>query len=250
MNIEISTYSIEGVIAAKEEGADRVELCSSIKDGGVTPSFGFIKQSLLVNHPYVYVIVRPRAGDFIYSDMEFKMMKYDIEMAKSLGVNGIVSGVLLKNGDVDVVRTKELVKLAKPMKFTFHRAFDMVRNYEKSLYELVGMGVDTILTSGMEYDAVSGMGRLKDLIELSEQKIEILAGSGVKPDNIELIYKGSGVTNFHMSAVKYMSSDMFFLNNRVSMGSIEYDEYSKLVVDREKIRRAVESIRKLKSLII
>jgi|LGVE01.1.fsa_nt_gb copper homeostasis protein len=248
MKLEVSTYNIEGVIEAYRLGADRVELCDNIKEGGTTPSYGFIKKSLDVDHPEVFIIVRPRGGDFLYTEYEFDIMKNDIKMAKKLGIDGVVSGVLLANGNIDIVRTKELVELSKPMKFTFHRAFDMTKGYKKSIAELIDIGVDIVLTSGMENKAEDGLAVLKELVETSRGEIEILVGSGVNPNNMEKIYIDSGITNFHMSAVKEIESEMTFFNKRLSMGNVEAEEYTKLTVDSNKIEGAVKVINQLRKL--
>lgn len=248
MKLEISTYNVEGVIEAYKSGADRVELCDNIKEGGTTPSYGFIKQALEVEHPEVFIIVRPRGGDFLYNEFEFDIIKRDIIMAKELGVSGIVSGVLLASGEIDIERTKELVELTRPMKFTFHRAFDMTRCYKDSLKILIDLGVDIVLTSGMENKAIDGVSVLKELVELSQGRISILAGSGVNAENIKEIYKKANITDFHMSAVKEVESEMTFFNKRLSMGNIESEEYSKLTVDCSKINSGVEQLRELKNL--
>ena len=247
MKLEISTYNIEGVVEAYNLGADRVELCDNIKEGGTTPSFGFIKQALHVKHPEVFVIIRPRGGDFLYSDAEFQIMKNDIIESKNLGVDGVVTGVLLENGDIDVDRTKELLEVARPMKFTFHRAFDMSRSYKKSIKDLIELGVDIVLTSGMEDKAVGGINVLKELVEISSGQIEILAGSGVSSSNIKELAEKANITNFHMSAVKGVNSEMRYFNNRLNMGNVESEEYFKMTVDTDKIKEAVEVINNLKS---
>jgi len=248
LTLEISTYNLNGVKAAKELGADRVELCDNIKEGGTTPSYGFVKMALEVNHPEVFIIIRPRGGDFLYSDSEMEIMKRDIVEAKNMGVNGVVSGVLLPNGDIDIVRTKELIELSRPMKFTFHRAFDMTRDYKKSLKTLIDLGVDIVLTSGMEDKATDGIEVLKNLVEIADGKIDILAGSGVNASNIEQLYTEANITNFHMSAVKGVESEMTFFNKRLNMGNVKSEEYIKLDVDIDKIKDAVNAVSSLEKI--
>jgi copper homeostasis protein len=246
MKLEISTYNIEGVISAHKLGANRVELCDNIKEGGTTPSYGFIKQALEIDHPEVFVIIRPRGGDFLYSDAEFQIIKDDIIEAKKLGVDGVVCGVLLSDGNIDKVRTKELINLARPMKFTFHRAFDMSKSYQNSINDLIEIGVDIVLTSGMKDKAIDGIYILKELVEISKGRIEILAGSGVNSENIAELSEKANITNFHMSAIKYVNSEMKYFNNSLNMGNIESEEYTKLTVDSDKIMKAVEVINNFK----
>jgi len=244
--LEISTYTIDGVEKAYEYGVHRVELCDNVKEGGTTPSCGFVKAALEINHPEIHVIVRPRGGDFLYSDAEFIVMKNDIKQLKELGVDGVVSGILLDNGDIDIDRTKELVELAHPMDFTFHRAFDMARDYKKALEDLKNIGVTRLLTSGQEDKVENGISVIKYLIDNSEGKISILLGSGVTPSNMKFLKDKTGAVEFHMSANKQVESGMKFFNSRLNMGSIESEEYSKIAVDDNKIASAIEVINSFK----
>lgn len=243
--LEVSTYNIEGVIAARQYGVSRLELCSNIKEGGVTPSYGFIRAAVETGHPNICIIVRPRGGDFLYTSQEFEMMQYDILNARQLGVHGVVSGVLHADGSIDKARTKQLVDLARPMKFTFHRAFDMCNNPVQALNDLIEIGVDTILTSGMENTAIQGKKVLKELIAQANGRIEILAGSGVNAENMAELYFDAGVVHFHMSAVKDIQSEMEFFNYHLNMGNEETEEYVKLTVDDEKIQKALRVLKEL-----
>ncbi|WP_068472214.1 copper homeostasis protein CutC [Saccharicrinis aurantiacus] len=244
--LEVSTYNIEGVKAALKLGVDRLELCNNIKEGGTTPSAGFVKAAIETGHPDIFIIVRPRGGDFLYSDSEFEVIKSDIELAKLLGVHGVVSGVLNADGSIDIKRTKELVELARPMKFTFHRAFDMSNDPKKALDDLIEIGVDIVLSSGMEDTAVEGRKTLQQMIQQANNRITVLVGSGVNASNIAQLQKETGATEFHMSAVKEIKSEMEFFNHRLNMGNVESEEYSKLTVDTEKITAALSVIKQLK----
>lgn len=244
--LEVSTYNIEGVNEALKLGVNRLELCDNIKEGGTTPSAGFVKAAVATGHTNIFIIVRPRGGDFLYSKEEFEVIKSDIELAKLLGVQGVVSGILNADGTIDVERTKELVDLASPMKFTFHRAFDMSKDPEQSLEDLIKIGVDIVLTSGMEDTAVQGAATLKKMIQQADNRIAILVGSGVNASNISQLQKETGAVEFHMSAVKEVKSAMQFFNHRLNMGNVKSEEYSKLTVDTEKITKAVEVIKSLK----
>lgn len=243
--LEVSTYSIEGVKEALKLGVDRLELCANIKEGGTTPSYGFIKAALNTGHPNVFIIVRPRGGDFLYSNDEFDIIKKDIIEAKKMGVHGVVCGILNADGSIDKCRTRQLVELAEPMKFTFHRAFDMSCDYKKSLADLIDLKVDTVLTSGTKETALEGKEIIKELVEIAAGKINILVGSGVNASNIEELQVATGANEFHMSAVKMVQSEMTFTNNNLNMGNIESEEYLKQTVDEEKIEAAMKVIKKL-----
>ena len=201
MILEICANSYQSALNAQNAGADRVELCSELSVGGITPSYGLLKQvskelTILVN-----VLIRPRSGNFCYSDDEFLQMKSDIKICKELGFNGIVSGVLNTDNSIDLIRTKELLELAKPLSFTFHRAFDCVTNPQESLQQLVDLKVDRILTSGLQEKAIDGIVLLKKLNSIANNKIIILPGSGINANNVQ-IFKDAGFKEVHTSASK------------------------------------------------
>lgn len=215
MIIEICCGSIESAINAEKGGADRIELCSTLVVGGITPSYGIISETIKRLQIPVFVLIRPRGGDFMYSEAEFESMKQDIEMCKELGCSGIVSGVLLKNSEVDLERTAELIEISKPLPFTFHRAFDWVPDPVKSMKELQEIGAARILTSGQETNAFKGIELLKEL-NSEASSISILAGAGINSENIEA-FKTAGFTEVHTSCVE-MKTQIF---NRVPMNSPE-----------------------------
>jgi len=201
MKLEICANSYQSAINAQKAGADRIEICSELSVGGITPSYGLLKKiSQEIKIP-VNVLIRPRSGDFCYSDDEFEIMKKNIKLCKKFGFNGIVSGVLNADNSIDIKRTKELITLSNPLSFSFHRAFDCVLNPEKSLEILIKIGVDRILTSGLEEKAKDGIELLKRLQKIAENKLIILAGSGINSKNA-LYFKEAGFKEIHTSASK------------------------------------------------
>lgn len=200
MILEICASNYQSAINAQAAGAHRIELCSELAVGGVTPSYGLIKQVMENLTIPVFVLIRPRSGDFIYSDAEFEIMKQDIQICKDLGCQGIVSGVLNSDNTVDKERTQELIELSKPLPFTFHRGFDRTPNPFDALKVLMELKVDRILTSGQATSAEKGILVLNQLKELADDVLTILPGSGINPNNV-LIFKGAGFKEAHCSAV-------------------------------------------------
>lgn len=194
---EACVGNITEALEAEKRGASRIELCDNLMEGGTTPSFGTItlaKEKLSV--PFM-VIIRPRGGDFYYSYEEFEVMKKDIELCKNLGVYGVVLGLLDKENKIDIERTKELVDMAKPMKVTFHMAFDEIDDKDNALESLMDLGVDRVLTKGCKTKALDGIEILKRLNEKSNGKIEILPGGGVTKENFNYLVEKTGVKEVH-----------------------------------------------------
>ncbi len=234
--LEICCYSIQSVINAAEAKANRVELCADINAGGTTPSYGTILQALQVQPIDVYVIIRPRGGDFLYSGLELQTMLHDISFCKQAGVKGVVIGVLKKDGSVDVERTKRLVEAAQPMDITFHRAIDMSNDLFKAMDDIYDCGIKRILTSGGCHTAIEGIGVIKKMIAYAENRLTVMAGSGVNVNNIKQLYD-TGVREFHSSATSFIKSEMEYRNSKLNMGSKPgYDEYAIQVADLEKIK--------------
>ena len=198
MFVEVCANSFQSALNAQNTGADRIELCSELAVGGITPSYGLLKVVMQTLEIPVNVLIRPRSGNFSYSEEEFNIMKEDILLCKELGCAGIVSGILNKDNTIDMERTKELVELTKPMSFTFHRGFDWTPNAINSLKELSDIGVDRILTSGQQKTAIEGLETLQKLLEISDNKIVIMPGGGVKAENI-LLFKEAGFKEIHFS---------------------------------------------------
>lgn len=234
--LEICCYSAESVAEAAKGGANRVELCDSMQDGGTTPSAGTIVQARKVKGIKLYVIIRPRGGDFCYNEVEFEAMKFDIEEAGKLGADGIVIGLLNPDGTVDVKRTKELAELAGSMDVTFHRAFDMTSDPHKALETIIECGISRILTSGTYNTAIEGVDVLKELVQQANGRIAIMAGSGVNAGNMEPLQQ-AGVRQFHSSAMKFVSTEMQYQNPKIKMGKeSQQSEFEKPIADVEKVK--------------
>ncbi|TVZ55410.1 copper homeostasis protein [Lutibacter sp. Hel_I_33_5] len=233
MILEICTNSYQSALNAQNAGADRIELCSELSVGGITPSYGLLKKiSEEITIP-VNVLIRPRSGNFYYSDDEFELMKSNIEFCKKLGFNGIVSGILDPDNSIDIKCTKELIKLSKPLTFTFHRAFDCVKNPKESLLQLINLKVDRILTSGLQDKAEQGIELLIELKELAKDKIIILPGNGINPTNIHL-FKNAGFKEVHSSASKVIRKE----NSNFFGNSIQTESDVKTI---QEILKAIKS---------
>jgi len=218
MKVEICVNSVESAVAAQVGGAQRVELCDDLVEGGTTPSFGSITKAREMLDIKLHVIIRPRGGDFLYSELEFDIMRRDIVEAKRLGVDGIVIGILDADGNIDAARTRELVELARPMTVTFHRAFDVSRDARRSLETLIEIGVDRVLTSGQCDLAADGKELLAEIIGQADGRIKILVCGGLCPDNIAEIAASTGADEFHFTAFKNVESEMRYRNENVPMG--------------------------------
>lgn len=199
--IEIACFNPESAIIAFENGADRIELCDGLSEGGTTPDFEITKQLREKIKIPIFVMIRPRGGDFTYSDEEFEQMKSDLIQLKSLNVDGFVFGILDDNDEIDIERNKILIDLAKPYPCTFHRAFDRAKDLENSLEKVIDCGFKTILTSGQKPNVAEGKENLKKLVELSGGRIEILVGGGLRSANIEEIREFTKAGYFHSSAI-------------------------------------------------
>ncbi len=233
MIVEICASSFASAYNAEQAGAHRIELCSELAVGGITPSYGLIKQvSEALSIPF-FVLIRPRSGDFTYSNEEFDIMKKDIKLCKELGCAGIVSGVLKADFSIDVLRTQELVELSKPLPFVFHRAFDWVLDTHKALNSLIDMGVHRILTSGQEVSALKGLMNLKKLQEHSNGDVTILPGGGITLENA-LTFKDAGFKEIHCSLSK---SYQTISTPNISMNSETYFDETRIAIsDTNKIK--------------
>lgn len=198
MKLEICANSYQSAKNAQEAGAHRIELCSELAIGGITPNYGLLKQVSEDLSIETFVLIRPRSGNFTYSNNEFEIMKSNIELCKKLGFSGIVSGVLNADNTIDLKRTKELIELSKPMEFTFHRAFDWTPKPEAALQQLIDLGANRILTSGQSASAEKGIESLKNLKFIAENKITILPGGGISVENA-MLFKNEGFTEVHAS---------------------------------------------------
>lgn len=214
--LEIAVFNIESAFAAANAGADRLELCENPYDGGTTPSYGFLKNVAEHISIPVFPIIRPRGGDFLYSQAEFKQICYDIELCKDLGFKGVVSGLLLPDGTIDHKRTATLVTLAGSMQFTFHRAFDRAIHPLQALETIIETGAKRILTSGQVPNAFDGKELIQQLILQSNDRIIIMPGSGVRSNNIKALQTYTGARELHSSARLSLNSLMQFHPNSMN----------------------------------
>jgi copper homeostasis protein len=245
MILEACVNSAISAIEAQSGGADRVELCENMPEGGCTPSAGTIAFARKHLHIDLFVMIRPRGADFLYSDDEFEIMKRDILMAKSAGADGVVFGILKPDGTIDKERMGELAGLARPMGVTCHRAFDMTTDPFAALEDLISIGIDRVLTSGQSDSALAGAPLLKRLIELGDKRIIVMPGHGIKEFNFKEVIEATGAREFHLYLPKKMQSKMDFQRNQVAMGAPDLSEYEIIVVDREKVRMAKEILMKM-----
>lgn len=239
--IEICANSAQSCVEAEAGGAKRVELCAGIPEGGTTPSYGEIRMAQrLTSKIDINVIIRPRGGDFLYTEAEIGSMLLDIELCKQLGVHGVVFGCLTKEGDIDVPLMRRLIETAAPLSVTCHRAFDVCRDPFQAMEELIDLGCDRILTSGQQSDAVKGIPMIKQLVERADDRIIIMPGCGVREENIALIEQETGAKEFHTSARSVLYSRMEYRNEQVPMGSnVVTSEFETVQTDREKVKRVV-----------
>lgn len=241
---EVCTNSVESCIAAQEGGANRVELCAGIPEGGTTPSYGEIAVAReVLTGTKLHVIIRPRGGDFLYSPIEVRTMLKDIEMARQLGADGVVFGCLTADGEIDTSVMKELTVASKGLSITFHRAFDVCRDAKKALEQLIELGCDRILTSGQQPNAEVGIPLLKELQEQADGRIIFLAGCGVNEKNIHRIASETGIREFHFSARKSLMSSMQYKNEAVSMGgTVHINEYERNVTTASRVKETIQSL--------
>ena len=238
---EICANSVASCIAAQEGGADRVELCAGIPEGGTTPSFGMIRNARKNINIALNVIIRPRGGDFLYSEAEIQEMIYDIQAAKELGADGLVFGCLRPDGSVDMEAMKVLMEAAGDTPVTFHRAFDHTSDPFKALEDIISLGCARILTSGCRPTALEGAELLAQLVEKAAGRIIIMPGCGVRESNIAEIARLSSAREFHFSARESVESGMFFRNPEVAMGS-EDDPYGYDVTTARRVAATIEPL--------
>ena len=214
--LEVIGFDIESCLLAQSAGAHRIELCDNPGDGGTTPSYGFIKAAREKLQIDLYPIIRPRGGDFLYSDEEFEIMKTDVQMCKELGCNGVVIGMLHADGKVDTERCRALVDIASPLGVTFHRAFDRTYDPIKALEDIISIGCERILSSGLRPTALEGADLIKDLIRQAGGRTIIMPGSGLRANNIIEIAERTGAVEFHTSARTDAHSKMQYINSSMN----------------------------------
>lgn len=232
--LETIAFNIESCKTAQAAGANRIELCDNPGEGGTTPSYGFIKAARKVLTIDLFPIIRPRGGDFLYSDDEFEIMKMDIQVCKNIGCDGVVFGILNEDATIDKERCKILVQLAYPMSVTFHRAFDRVIDPSQALEDVIECGFERILTSGFHPTAIEGIDNLKKLIQIADDRIIIMPGSGIRASNIGELAQTTAAVEFHSSARQILSSNMKVFNDNM------IENLQSVAIDEEEIKNMVE----------
>jgi copper homeostasis protein len=240
--IEVCVDSVASALAAERGGAQRVELCSDLLEGGVTPSVGLleaIRSRLTIG---IHPIIRPRPGDFCYSDEEFEIMRRDIEHFKKAGADGVVLGLLEPSGKIDTERTRALVESARPLSVTFHRAFDMAADLVRALEDVCATGADRLLTSGGERTCQQGVEMLARLVKAANGRIAIMPGGGIGHKNVVSIVEHTGVNEIHVGLGSPVTSPMIHRNPRVSLGKTQGREYERTEVLEEDVRNLTRVI--------
>jgi copper homeostasis protein len=231
--IEIATSDFLTTKSAVEGGADRIELCANLAEGGTTPSYAHIKKCREAFNIALFPIIRPRGGDFLYTKDEFEIMKNDIKLCKELGCEGIVIGLLNMDGTIDMTRTSELIELAYPLEVTFHRAFDRCKDPFAALEELIEIGCQRILTSGQKPGVSEGVDLIAELNKKADDRIIILPGSGVRKDNIKMLAEKTGCIEFHSSLRGKANSPMQFIHPAFANSE---ESYSNNAISPDEVR--------------
>lgn len=239
--LEVIAFTIESCLLIQKAGAHRIELCDNPADGGTTPSYGFLKKARELVSIDLFPMIRPRGGDFLYSNDEFEIMKEDILFCKELGCDGVVIGLLNADGTIDKKRTAALIELAYPLGVTFHRAFDRTRDALEALETLIDIGCERVLTSGLITDVVQGKEMLSQLVSSADNRIIIMPGSGVRNNNIKELAQQTGAAEFHTSARTFIPSKMSYHNNKMN------EKLNSIIVDEEEIRKTLLELESISS---
>ena len=240
--LEVCANSVTSALAAQNGGAVRVELCENLYEGGTTPSHGEILLARKLLHIQLYVLIRPRGGDFLYTDLEYEIMSADIRCCIEAGCDGIVIGMLNADGTIDKKRCSELVQMAKQwgVGVTFHRAFDMCIDMDQALEDIIEIGCERILTSGGKSTAIEGVRVIANLIKKAAGRIIIMPGSGINENNVADLVHYTAATEIHSSAKVRVPSKMIYKNDRIIMGNNYSDEYSNEFTDIERVRQILK----------
>ncbi len=241
--VEVCVESVAGAYAAVTGGAERIELCSSLSDGGLTPSAGLCEAVCAAVQVPVFAMVRPRAGDFFYDSTEVDVMTRDLDALRRAGAVGFVTGALTADGDVDRRRLRELVDLADGLPVTFHRAFDVCRDADEALEQLCALGVARVLTSGQRAAAPDGKRGIREAVERVGDRLVVMAGAGVRADNVVRLVEFTGVREVHLSAAGQRRSRMAFHREGVPMGTSTQDERFIRTTDEVAVSRVVSALR-------
>lgn len=245
MQLEICVDSVESAIAAERGGAQRVELCSNLLEGGITPSAGLISQVRRRVDIELFVMIRPRGGDFAYTDDEFEVMREDIQQAHKLGADGLVLGVLNQHAQVDVERTRELVDLAQALPVTFHRAVDMTADPAAAVDDVISAGAARILTSGGAPSVLQGLPRVAGMVQAARDRIAIMPGGGLSLETLPRVAEATGASEFHASLRTAVASPVDFHKRGLHMGEIRDREYLRFIVQEESVRAMAHALQQL-----
>jgi len=240
---ELCAETIDACIAARDGGADRIELCSGLSEGGITPSHGLAHAAVERSGLPVHTLIRPRGGDFLYSASDVSVMAEDIVHMKQLGAAGVVFGLLTPGGNVDLDRTRSLVDLARPMKVTFHRAFDATPSLCDALEDIISIGCDRVLTSGGERDVIAGASRLAELVQQSAGRIQVAAGGGLRLQNAASLARLTGATHFHGSLRRRVIAAKAVLTNGNAVGDLPASG-NRYVVDPDSVRSVISRLQR------
>jgi copper homeostasis protein len=243
--IEVCVENTDGLVAAQRAGADRVELCASLLEGGLTPSWGMVEQARRLATIPFHVIVRPRGGDFLYTDIEFAAMLADVGALSRLGVDGVVVGCLTAEGEIDEPRMRALVAAARPLSVTCHRAFDMTRDVAAAVEALVRCGVDRVLTSGQRDTALEAVETIRAIVDAAHGRLGVMACGGLDAGNIATVRDVTGAPELHFAALRAEPSAMRHRNPCVGMGGTALErEYTNQVTDEEVVRATIAAARR------
>jgi len=244
--IEICVEGVDGAVAAERGGADRIELCASLLEGGITPSLGVVRAAARRVAIPLHVIVRPRGGDFLYSEAEFDSMLEDVATLRADGAAGVVVGCLTPDGAIDTARMAALVARARPLRVTCHRAFDMTADADAALEALIACGVDRVLTSGQRATAVEATATLRRLHQRAAGRIVVMGCGGLDASNIAAVRAATGLTELHFAAPRQEPSPMRYRNEGVGMGGTALErEYTLTVTDTDAIRTTIAAARSM-----
>ena len=244
--LECCVDSVESAIAAQKGGANRVELCSALVIGGLSPSVALFQKVKEVLDIKIHVLLRPRFGDFCYTDYEHEIIKEEVRKFRELGADGVVIGTLKPDGTLNMGQMKELVEEAGTMSITLHRAFDMCKDPMKTLNDVKELGIHTILTSGQKNSCINGTDLLAKLVEEADKKVDILIGGGVDASVIEELYNKTGATSYHMSGKITLDSKMEYRRSDVNMGVASMSEYEIWRTSSNRVSAAKEVLEKLR----
>jgi copper homeostasis protein len=239
--LEVIAFDLTSCAIAESAGANRIELCANPPEGGTTPSLGMMKLARQITPLPLFPIIRPRGGDFLYSADEFACMQEEVRMAKEIGCDGVVIGLLRSDGNIDKERTARLVDLAYPMEVTFHRAFDRTRDPLEALESMIQIGCTRVLTSGQHPTALEGSEIIRNLIEAADERIIIMPGSGVRSSNLESLHEQTGAREFHSSARTQVASTMKY--NSPTMK----EQLTSVQLDVEEVKRLASTLQKIKA---